>query len=149
MTKQACIVCGEIAESLRCDQHRGEHEADRRPDRDRKTNGAKWQRISKRVRQMMPWCLDCGRTTDLTADHIVPVAARPDLEFELANLTTRCRPCNAVKGDTMPDAATVAAVEREVAASRLRRTRGVSPPPDVSRTHGKADFGSHTPGGYL
>ena len=42
-----------------------------------------------------PWCVDCGATTDLTADHVVPLArgGRNDGQRQ-----TLCRSCNSRKG---------------------------------------------------
>jgi 5-methylcytosine-specific restriction endonuclease McrA len=39
-----------------------------------------------------PWCSDCGRTTDLTADHIV--AGQED-----SPLRTLCRSCNSARAN--------------------------------------------------
>jgi hypothetical protein len=44
------------------------------------------------------------RRTDLCADHIVPIAERPDLAHDELNITVRCRSCNGRRGDTCTDA---------------------------------------------
>ncbi|ETB13982.1 HNH endonuclease [Mycobacterium avium] len=62
------------------------------------------KRLSKATRKAQPWCLDCRSTTDLTCDHIIPVAERPDLAWEPLNLTTRCRSCNGRRGNRCTDA---------------------------------------------
>lgn len=47
---------------------------------------------------MMPWCLDCGSTQQLEADHILPAVLFPELIYEPLNVTTRCRTHNARRG---------------------------------------------------
>jgi 5-methylcytosine-specific restriction protein A len=43
-------------------------------------------------------CVDCGRIDQANhADHIVPVAERPDLRYELTNGACRCRACHSRK----------------------------------------------------
>jgi 5-methylcytosine-specific restriction endonuclease McrA len=43
-------------------------------------------------------CVDCGRIDQANhADHIVPVAERPDLRYELSNGACRCRACHSRK----------------------------------------------------
>jgi 5-methylcytosine-specific restriction endonuclease McrA len=55
---------------------------------------AEQQRRAQQV-QAQPWCSDCGATTDLTAEHINPVATSGD---EHGELVTLCRPCNSKRG---------------------------------------------------
>lgn len=45
-----------------------------------------------------------SRDNPLTVDHIIPVAARPDLAFEETNLQVLCRACNGRKGATVDPA---------------------------------------------
>lgn len=53
---------------------------------------AAWQRLSKRARNLQPWCSDCGCPDDLTADHLVwPARTLSDVEVV-------CRPCNSARG---------------------------------------------------
>jgi 5-methylcytosine-specific restriction endonuclease McrA len=44
-------------------------------------------------------CVTCGSTTDLTADHIIPVAKGGTKDLD--NLQTLCGACNFVKGDRL------------------------------------------------
>lgn len=46
-------------------------------------------------------CRRCGGWTDLTADHVIPVAAGGT--DDLDNLQTLCRPCNSRKGSTVDE----------------------------------------------
>jgi len=45
-----------------------------------------------------PWCAICGSETDLTADHVTPVAAGGAIDGPLRTL---CRPCNSSLGATV------------------------------------------------
>lgn len=51
-----------------------------------------WQELSQTTRQAMPFCIDCGSTEDLTADHVTPRSLE-------AGVVTRCRSCNGKKGN--------------------------------------------------
>lgn len=49
-------------------------------------------------------CWLCGQAGADTADHVVPVAERPDLAYSLANLKAAHRSCNSARGwHTTPD----------------------------------------------
>lgn len=48
---------------------------------------------------MQPWCLDCGASEDLCADHIIPLAVAPELAMTAENVTVRCRACNGRRAD--------------------------------------------------
>ncbi|MBA3735178.1 MAG: HNH endonuclease [Actinobacteria bacterium] len=55
-------------------------------------------RHKQRARQTVtaqPWCSDCGATTDLTADHVTPMAAGG---HPLGQLRVLCRSCNSRRG---------------------------------------------------
>lgn len=59
--------------------------------------GSQWQATAKRVIARHPWCVQCGSTANLTADHIIP-RARGGSDHE-SNLQVLCRPCNSAKRD--------------------------------------------------
>lgn len=147
------MVCGEPGEASRCDEHRREQENARESRKNVEhpahANRTRWKNASRRARAAQPFCLDCGATSNLSVDHIVPFRVRPDLAYAQDNLTVRCRPCNARKGDTMPDAATVTAVEAAIARRHGHaryRPRGETPTGDVPRRAGEAQSPSHTGG---
>jgi 5-methylcytosine-specific restriction endonuclease McrA len=48
-------------------------------------------------------CQYCGRTEDLTLDHVIPKSRGGKTSWD--NLTTACRKCNSRKGDLTPDEA--------------------------------------------
>jgi len=71
--------------------------------------GGRWQRLSRRARQLQPFCTDCGSTHDLTADHSPEAWIRHDkgLAVRLVDIEVVCRRCNsergAARGDTTTD----------------------------------------------
>ena len=69
--------------------------------------GAAWRRLSRRARRLQPWCSDCGRTDDLTADHSPEAWRRVALgkPVRLEDIDVVCRWCNADRGPARgPDA---------------------------------------------
>lgn len=95
MTWKPCIVCGEPGETTRCPEHT---RPDTRPrDRVTRNNNARWKNLSRRLRRQQPFCSNCGTTTDLTVDHITPLADGGD-PYDLDNLDVLCRSCNSAKG---------------------------------------------------
>ena len=80
---------------------------DRRGTRQSRGYGAAWSRLSRRARRLQPWCSDCGRPDELTADHS-PRAWRRHalgLPIRLEDVDVVCRRCNAERGPARgPDA---------------------------------------------
>ena len=62
--------------------------------------GAAWQRLARQAIRSHPWCVDCGATADLTADHLVPLALGGQ-RLDPANVAVRCRSCNSRRGATV------------------------------------------------
>lgn len=142
--KRPCLTCGLPSETSHCPAC----QPDAHPKRTNTHihfNRARWKNLSLRVRRAMPYCQDCGATTHLQADHIVPLKARPDWAYEIANLTTRCATCNGRKSDTMPSAQEIRAIEEQIA---RRRTRGEGVIREAVPPEGKAEIPLHTPRGY-
>lgn len=100
-----CLVCGEPSTSTRCEQHT-EPKVDNRPrDRVTRTNRAPWKNLSARLRRMQPWCSIPGcDDTDLTIDHIIPLA-EGGAPYDLDNLRVLCRRHNSARtrGDGVND----------------------------------------------
>lgn len=122
VTMKPCLVCGEVTDKARCPVHQ-------LPDlraRDRVTreNGARWKRLSARLRRRQPFCSVCGTPDDLTVDHVKPLEHGGD-PYDETNLDVLCRSHNASKGATWGD---------EVAGQ-------------PSPTPGKAESATHTPRG--
>lgn len=58
----------------------------------RRGYGYRWQQLSKQARRTHPFCMDCGRHEDLTADHLRWPACT------LADVEVVCRSCNSKRG---------------------------------------------------
>lgn len=100
-----CIKCGAlIASGSRCTECKLPSAPKNRPRDHPHANPAAWKRLSKAVRKAQPFCLDCGRTDELHADHIIAVSERPDLALERLNITVRCPTCNGRRGSKCTDA---------------------------------------------
>lgn len=158
MTLRPCVVCGEPGPRSRCPKHRTK---DRRV-RKVKGNAAHdpaWRRLSARARRDQPWCQDCGSSSDLTADHIIPKSIAPELVHAPENFAVRCRSCNSRKADKFAVADALAVLDRliasfnrhptragrqRIAAAECSLTRGDAPSPPPSRPSGKANFELHT-----
>ena len=85
--------------SSRCDSCRRQYEREKSRRRralkgttSQRGYGTDHQRLSKLAIAQHPWCTDCGKTTDLTGDHIVPTS-KGGLNV-LSNYAVRCRGCN-------------------------------------------------------
>ncbi len=95
MTPRPCIDCGEPTTDTRCPSCQADQ--DRRTDTSRGSRhergyDGRWARLSARARRLQPWCLDCGATDNLTADHLRwPARTLDDVEVV-------CGPCNNRRG---------------------------------------------------
>lgn len=95
-----CLSCGELSDEPRCEQHRAIRI--RLPKESSSARGYDyaWSQLSKRARKLQPFCSDCGRTDDLTADHS-PEAwdrKRRGLIIRLQDIAVVCRACNTRRG---------------------------------------------------
>jgi 5-methylcytosine-specific restriction protein A len=100
-----CTVCGVVTSRAgsRCTDHA------RQSNRSRHNalySTRAWQRLSARVLRAWrgergDWCpgyqRDAHRASDLTVDHVVPLAAG-GAPFDIANCAVLCRSCNSTKG---------------------------------------------------
>lgn len=57
------------------------------------TGNSKYKRIRREILKSNPPCHYCGAPAT-TVDHVIPVAQRPDLAEDRANLVPACGPCN-------------------------------------------------------
>ncbi|PJE23675.1 MAG: HNH endonuclease [Mycobacterium sp.] len=119
-----CIACGAlIGSGSRCDDCRLRAKPPK-PTPRRKGRTAtdwRWRQLSERLRRLSPFCEKCLAAADLTVDHVIPLAERPDLAHDELNCRVLCRPCNAARGDRCSDeerAQVLAAIE-----ARKRRQR--------------------------
>jgi 5-methylcytosine-specific restriction endonuclease McrA len=100
-----CLDCGTPCRGSRCPTHQRVQQLAKDARRPTRRSHHETQRRRQQVRDQ-PWCAACGTTTDLTAEHVVPVAeavARgvPVEEAEAGPLTTLCLPCNSRLGATV------------------------------------------------
>ena len=105
-----CTVCGVVTSrpGSRCTEHASQSNRSRH----NVLYGTRaWQRLSARViarhrGQCGNWCPGYGRDAhlagDLTADHIVPLAAG-GAPFDPGNVGVLCRSCNSTKGASTAD----------------------------------------------
>ncbi len=129
-----CLDCGALSERPRCPEH------DQRPAEVKTSSTVRgydttWRKLSERARRLQPFCTDCGSIDDLTTDHSPKAwqrraAGKP---IRLRDVAVVCRSCNAKRGRARPE---------------QPNTRGEGVAPGVPDPIGKAQFGSHTPGGY-
>ena len=104
MTLRPCLDCGTPADGPRCDEHTVDTKASAT---DRGYDWA-WAKLSRRARKLQPWCLDCGATEDLQADHSPEAWQRKESgkAIRLVDIDVVCGPCNrrrgAARGGGMP-----------------------------------------------
>ncbi len=101
-----CIVCGEVAEAERCDEHKlkssGKHNAS---PYERGYDHA-WKLLSQRARRLQPFCSDCGATEDLQCDHTEQAWLRraAGKAIRIKDVDVVCGPCNRARGSARPGA---------------------------------------------
>lgn len=95
-----CAGCGKVVRASRCAEckrtlGRG------RPTRTQRGYDYQWNKLSKYLRELQPYCSIKGCTNkDLTVDHIVPLGVAPHLRLEISNLRVLCRSHNSQKGNS-------------------------------------------------
>lgn len=98
-----CLVCGEPSAESRCPEHRLDAHVLTRQERG---YDSKWDRLSRKARQLQPFCSDCGTTNDLQADHSPEAWARKarGKPIRLRDIDVVCGPCNRRRGAARPEA---------------------------------------------
>lgn len=63
-----------------------------------------WELVSKKARRMQPYCSDCGREENLTADHLPSAWDRyhQGLPIQLIDVDVVCNACNTDRGSSRP-----------------------------------------------
>ena len=122
-----CLECGDLTDGVRCTEHQVTT-IEIKATSTARGYGTSWRKLSERARRMQPWCSDCGTDEDLTTDHSPEAWRRHDagLPIRLSDVAVVCRSCNGKRG----------------------KARGGEVPRPLPDPVGKAEFGSHTPGGY-
>lgn len=61
----------------------------------------RWNRLSRKARELQPFCSDCGTMDDLTADHTEQAWERFDAgkTIRLQDIDVVCRSCNSARGE--------------------------------------------------
>lgn len=115
--KSICPECGEVFERDRdiafcpdCKPKDDGSKDAKRGNRHQRGYDNTWSRLSARARKLQPFCLDCGSTYDLTADHNTDTWKRREAGkvLRLKDIDVVCRRCNgergAARGETATDA---------------------------------------------
>src|SRR5690625_2248396 len=65
----------------------------------------RWNRLSRKARELQPFCSDCGTMDDLTADHTELAWQRFDAgkSIRLQDIDVVCRSCNSARGEARGD----------------------------------------------
>ena len=93
-----CLVCGATVRAPGAGARCARHLLARLQLGPRAYDKKAWRRASKQAREAQPFCLICGATSDLTADHVVPVAKGGDHVPDQNGIIVLCRRCNGRKG---------------------------------------------------
>lgn len=96
-----CVDCSRV-NKRREDKHRSMESSTKRG-----YNSA-WRRLSARARAKQPFCLDCGSTDNLTADHSPQAWERVEagLPLRLQDIDVVCQACNNLRGAARGEAST-------------------------------------------
>lgn len=104
-----CLTCGELSRGSRCEDCTTIH--NRITARAYETVSARnkgydkaWDRLSSRARALQQFCLECGSTEDLQADHTPEAWRRKErgLAIRLKDIQVLCGPCNRRAGEARP-----------------------------------------------
>jgi 5-methylcytosine-specific restriction endonuclease McrA len=92
--RKPCLVCGTPGPDSWCGEHRPI-----RPRRKTQYNRA-WNKLSRAARAAQPWCSVPGcLSTDLTADHVIPLGKGGELLPDPMDVVVLCRSHNSAKKD--------------------------------------------------
>ena len=61
-------------------------------------NDRRWRQLRAQVIAAEPVCHWCHEKPSTEADHVIPVAISPELEYERSNLVGACTTCNRSRG---------------------------------------------------
>jgi 5-methylcytosine-specific restriction endonuclease McrA len=91
--------------SGRCEICRRQHWARLRATTRTGNNSQRWKTMRAQVIAAEPVCHWCHEKPSTEADHVIPMAIAPELEFERSNLVGACTTCNRSRGSRpAPDA---------------------------------------------
>lgn len=108
MVKNICAECGAAYERVDsravCSECRPRDDGSKdkyiRGNRHKRGYDNRWAKLSKRARELQPFCSDCGRTDHLTGDHTVEAWKRWEAgkSIRLKDIDVVCRDCNSDRG---------------------------------------------------
>jgi 5-methylcytosine-specific restriction protein A len=78
----------------RCQTHRAAAQARWKEGRPNPYLDPAWKKLSSQMRRKHPWCEVCGKTTDLTVDHLDPLSKGGPLLASESRLRVICKPCH-------------------------------------------------------
>src|ERR1039458_4842454 len=91
--------CHELSTATYCSNHKALHDAERklliRGGYSGKPYGAKWDKLSKKIRHNEPVCRICGLRASKSVDHIFPKAQGG--KDNIDNLQPLCKSCHTAK----------------------------------------------------
>lgn len=102
-----CLSCSQPTTGTRCPEHRVTRKR-KRGSATARGYDSRHARLSRRARELQPFCEDCGATTDLQADHS-PEAWRRRAEgkaVRLCDISVVCGSCNRARGAARGDSVT-------------------------------------------
>ena len=101
---QPCVECGELSNRNRCEQHRPKRIHAKKTSAHQRGYGYAWRQLSKKARQLQPFCEDCGTSNDLQADHSPEAWERHNkgLAVRLQDISVVCGDCNRRRGTARP-----------------------------------------------
>ena len=93
--QRPCLDCGVLTMvGNRCQAHRAAAQSRWKENRPNPYLDPAWRKLSSQMRRKHPWCEVCGKTTDLTVDHLDPLSKGGPLLAEEHRLRVICRPCH-------------------------------------------------------
>ena len=132
-----CEVCDELSEKPLCPEHQPAPKPRPKNKAKQAAYDSQWNRISKQARKEQPFCLWCGATNDLQADHTPQAWERRErgLAIRLQDVKVLCGPCNRAAGQARPGPGQRTSEERPQPApirthptGRLLNPRGMGSP---------------------
>jgi len=93
--QRPCLDCGVLTMvGNRCQTHRAAAQSRWKEGRSNPYADPAWKKLSSQIRSKRPWCEVCGKTSDLTVDHLDPISKGGPLLAPEHRLRVVCRTCH-------------------------------------------------------
>jgi 5-methylcytosine-specific restriction endonuclease McrA len=93
--QRPCLDCGVLTPSgNRCSMHKRAANYRWKEGKPNPYLDPAWKKLSSQIRSKRPWCEVCGKTTDLTVDHLDPISKGGPLLAPEHRLRVCCRACH-------------------------------------------------------